>query len=256
MKKVWLYTLIGLLLTLWSPFSTLLLLGVSPHASEEIGGYIAGVFKNHLRFFVISLATAGLFFPIFGFFLGRWTDALTGKNKSLNEEVLTDPLTGLGNHRFLHEKFQIEFRKHKDNGLPISCLMMDLDHFKQINDDHGHPFGDHVLECFAQVLKTCVRAGDLACRYGGEEFLVVLPNCNQEEVRAVGERVRRETEACGLNHSGKTVKLTVSLGAVTSYGNEGLNYQQLIDLSDRSLYDAKEKGRNQMIQTSLRMGKL
>ncbi len=254
-KKIWLYTLIGLLLTLWSPFSSLFLLWCSPHAAQEITGYIEGELKNHLHIFVISLVVSGLFFPIFGYFLGRRTDILTRKNKRLSHEVLTDPLTGLGNHRFLHEKFRHEFSKHRENGLPISCLMMDLDHFKKINDDCGHPYGDHVLECFARVIKNCIRVGDLAARYGGEEFLVVLPNCDQEEVREVGERIRRETERCVLNPCDKPVQLRVSLGAVTSYEREGFNYRQLIALSDRALYDAKEKGRNQMIQTSLRIGK-
>jgi diguanylate cyclase (GGDEF)-like protein len=252
MKKKLLYSLIGLLLTLWSPFSTLLLLWFSPRAALEITGYIDGAMKNHLHIFVLSLAVAGLFFPIYGFFLGRRIDAMTKKNSSLNHEVLTDPLTGLGNHRFLHEKFQREFHKHQDSKQPLSCLMMDLDHFKQINDDCGHPFGDHVLECFAQVLKNSIREGDMASRYGGEEFLVVLPDCGEEEVKRVAERIRQETEKCVLSHCDKPVSLTVSLGAVTSYESEGFNYRQLIALSDRALYDAKAKGRNQLIQTSLR----
>jgi diguanylate cyclase (GGDEF)-like protein len=254
-KKTPLYTLVGLLLTLWSPLSTLFLLWFSPHAAQEITGYIDGAMKNHLHIFVTSLAVAGLFFPIFGYFLGRRTDALTSKNKKLNHEVLTDPLTGLGNHRFLHEKFGHEFQKHRENGLPISCLMMDLDHFKKINDDCGHPFGDEVLECFARVVKTCIRQGDMAARYGGEEFLVVLPDCDEEKVRKVAERIRQETERCVLNHCDKPVQLTVSLGAVTSYESEGFNYRQLIALSDQALYDAKEKGRNQLIQTCLRAAK-
>ena len=255
MKKILLYTLIGLLLGLWAPLSGLLLLWFSPHSALQLPDFIAGALRNHLLFFIFILSGASLFFSTFGFFLGRRTDAMASKNRRLTHEVLTDPLTGLGNHRFLHEKFKLEFRKHRISHQPISCLMMDLDHFKRINDACGHPYGDYILECFAAVLKKCVRAGDLAARYGGEEFLVILPHCDKAEVGRVAERIRAATERQVFIHRQKRYPLTVSLGAVTSYESSGFNYRQLITLSDRALYDAKEKGRNQLIQTTLRMAK-
>jgi diguanylate cyclase (GGDEF)-like protein len=255
MKKILLYTLIGLLLGLWAPLGALLLLWFSPHAAPELPGFIAGALANHWLFFIFTLTIASSFFSIFGFFLGRRTDAMAVKNKRLSHQVLTDPLTGLGNHRFLHERFKVEFRKHRTSQEPISCLMMDLDHFKRINDTCGHPYGDHILESFASVLKKSIRAEDLAARYGGEEFIVILPNCGKEEVRIVAERIRKETERQVFIHRKKRVPLTVSLGAVTSYKSTGFNYRQLIALSDRALYDAKGKGRNQLIQTTLRMAK-
>lgn len=255
MKKILLYTLIGLLLGFWAPLGAMLMLWFSPHTAQELPTFIAEALRNHFLFFVFTLSGASLFFAIFGFFLGRRTDVMAGKNRRLNREVLTDPLTGLGNHRFLHERFKIEFRKHRTSRQPISCLMMDLDHFKRINDLCGHPYGDFVLERFASVLKKCVRRGDLATRYGGEEFLVILPNCGQEEVKAVGERIRKETEKQVFTHLQKRVPLTVSLGAVTSYESSGVNYRKLIALSDRALYNAKDKGRNRLIQTTLRMSK-
>jgi diguanylate cyclase (GGDEF)-like protein len=133
--------------------------------------------------------------------------------------------------------------------------MMDLDHFKRINDSCGHPYGDYILERFAAILKRSVREGDLSARYGGEEFLVILPDCDKSEVRTVGERIRRVTEGEVFTHGKKPVPLTVSLGAATSYESSGLNYRQLIALADRALYDAKENGRNQLIHTVLRMKK-
>jgi diguanylate cyclase (GGDEF)-like protein len=252
MKKILLYTLIGLLLGLWAPLSGLLLLWFSPHSAVQLPDFIAGALRKHLPFFIFILSGASLFFSTFGFFLGRRTDSMTSKNRRLTHETLTDPLTGLGNHRFLHEKFKIEFRKHRTSHQPISCLMMDLDHFKRINDACGHPYGDHVLECFAAVLNKCIRRGDLAARYGGEEFFVILPHCDQEEVRKVGERIRKETTGQVFICRQKRFPLTVSLGAVTSYESSGFNYQQLIALSDKALYDAKEKGRNRLIQTTPR----
>ena len=167
MKKILLYTLIGLALGLWAPLVAILLLWYSPHAIQEIPEFLAQSIRNHWFYFLFILSAASGFFSFFGFFLGRRTDAMALKNRLLNKEVLTDPLTGLGNQRFLHQKFKIEFRKHRTSHEPISCLMMDLDHFKRFNDTCGHPYGDYVLENFATVVKKCVRMGDLAARYGG-----------------------------------------------------------------------------------------
>jgi diguanylate cyclase (GGDEF)-like protein len=255
MKKILLYTLIGLALGLWAPLGVLLTLWFSPHAVLEIPDFIAGALKKHLFFFIFTLSAASSFFSIFGFFLGRRTDAMATHNRRLTHEVLTDPLTGLGNHRFLHERFKHEFRKHRTNHEPISCLMMDLDHFKRINDTCGHPYGDYVLERFSMVLRKSIRERDMAARYGGEEFLVILPNCDKEEVQAVAERIRLGTKRLRFTHRKKKVPLTVSLGSVTCYESSGFNYRQLIALSDRALYDAKEKGRNRLIQTTLRIAK-
>ncbi len=255
MKKIFLYTIIGLLLGLWAPLSGLLLLWFSPHHALELPDFIAKALQRHLLFFIFILSAASLFFSTFGFFLGRRTDSMTSKNRRLTRELSTDPLTGLGNHRFLHEKFKIEFRKHCTNHQPISCLMMDLDHFKRINDACGHPYGNHVLECFAALLKKCIRARDLAVRYGGEEFLVILPDCNKEEVRKVAERIRKKTQGQVFICRQRRFPLTVSLGAATNYESSGFNYRQLIALSDRALYDAKAKGRNQLIQTTHPMAK-
>ncbi|HTC21147.1 MAG TPA: GGDEF domain-containing protein, partial [bacterium] len=213
MKKILLYSLIGLLLGLWAPLGALLLLWFSPHASLDLPDFVAGALRKHLPYFICTLSATGLFFSIFGFFLGRRTDAMAGNNRRLTREVLTDPLTGLGNHRFLHERFKLEFRRHRSSHRPISCLMMDLDHFKRINDACGHPYGDFVLERFAAVLKKCVRSRDLAARYGGEEFLVILPDCDRAELRTVAERIRKQTQGLIFTHRGKRFPLTVSLGA-------------------------------------------
>jgi diguanylate cyclase (GGDEF)-like protein len=130
--------------------------------------------------------------------------------------------------------------------------MMDLDKFKRINDRFGHPFGDRVLKGFAAIIKKSVREGDVAARYGGEEFLCILPDCDQAQAQRVAERVRGATEAHPFRHARRKVRVTVSVGSVTSYESGGLNYRHLIGLADRALYDAKRQGRNQVVQITLK----
>ncbi len=131
MKKILLYTLIGLLLVLWAPLGALLLLWVSPHAGLDLPDFVAGALRKHLFYFIFTLSATGLF-SIFWFFLGRRTDAMASKNRRLNRRFSPIPLTGLGNHRYLHERFKVEFPQTPRRPEPISCLMMDLDHFKRI----------------------------------------------------------------------------------------------------------------------------
>ncbi len=251
MRKSYFFALLGFSLALGAPLGSLIFRVLASPLPARV--FLLQEWSDHHFFYLYMLVSTCLVFSLFGFLLGRKADLLLTENLELSDEVLTDPLTGLGNHRFLHDTFQIEFRQHKKTRLPISCLMLDLDHFKHINDTYGHPFGDYVLKHFASILKKNIRSGDTAARYGGEEFLCILPNCSKEEVRTVAERIRKATENHIFPHKGDAVKLTVSLGAVTSYESSGLNYRQLIALSDRALYDAKHKGRNQVVQTALTM---
>ncbi len=253
MKKSYFFALVGLALGAGAPVGAFLLRCVTPTFPFSL--FYRQEMVEHGFFYIYMLVGTCLVFSIFGFFIGRSEDLLIHKDVILSKEVLTDPLTGLGNHRFLHDTFKVEFRRHVTSRQPISCLMLDLDHFKVINDTYGHPFGDYVLKQFAGLVKRSIRVDDVAARYGGEEFLCILPNCDQDQARTVAERIRRETERHSFSHGGKKVKVTVSLGAVTSYESSGLNYRQLIALSDQALYEAKKKGRNQVVQTTLQMMK-
>ena len=253
MKKSYFFSLIGLLLGTGAPIGALLLL--APDSPLPFPQFLRQEWLLHTFFYDYMLAGTCLVFALFGYFVGRDEDFLIRKEVILSKEVLTDPLTGLGNHRFLHNTFQIEFRRHLTNRQPISCLMLDLDFFKKINDTYGHLFGDYVLKHFAGLIQRSIREGDVAARYGGEEFLCILPNCDTQQAKMVAERIRGKTERHVFIHHHKKVKVTVSLGAVTSYESSGLNYRQLIALSDRALYEAKHKGRNQVVQTTLRMNK-
>lgn len=248
MRKSYFFTLIGLLLGLGSPFGALILLWLFPHPHIPIPAFINEEWKDHFFFFTYMTAGTCLFFTAFGFLVGNNEDKLLLRNRRLTDQVLTDPLTGLGNHRFMHESFSVEFKRHKISGRPLSCLMMDLDHFKQVNDTHGHPFGDLVLKGFSRIIKESIRQGDIATRYGGEEFLCILPNCDKDEALRVAERIRQKTEDCRFIQGRLKAQVTVSIGCVTSKHKSTYNYQTLIQKADNALYIAKHRGRNRVVQ--------
>ncbi len=249
MKKSISYLLIGVLLGLGAPLGALLIHTFSSNLSLDFSSRDEW---NLYSFFYtyMTLGTCSAF-GLFGHLLGRKSDAIINKNIRLEKLTQTDPLTGLGNHRFLHEVFKIEFRKHLDTRQPISCLMMDLDLFKRVNDAHGHPFGDMVLKIFAQIIEDSVRQGDIATRYGGEEFLCILPNCDEANALMVAERIRKEMEKEKFRAEPHDVSVTVSVGVTTVYDPLESNYHLMIDEADKNLYAAKQRGRNQVVQTTL-----
>lgn len=255
MKKAFFFALFGFFLGLGAPLGALSLLWFSPHPALQLPYFIAEEWKDHLFFFTYMLSGTSLSFAFFGFMLGRSMDVIQAQNKKLSHQATQDDLTGLGNHRFLHEIFKVEFQKHMTDHKPLSCLMMDLDHFKKVNDTCGHPFGDFVLKHFSMILKKSVRSRDVATRYGGEEFLCILPDCDLKEAHQVAERIRKETEQYTFSDGQNQMPVTVSIGAVTSYGRSGTSYQHLIALADQALYEAKHKGRNRIVQEALTLTK-
>ncbi|HET9870583.1 MAG TPA: GGDEF domain-containing protein, partial [bacterium] len=201
-RQAFLFSVIGVLLGLGAPLGALALLWFGPHPELRLPSFVFDEWRDHLFFFTYMLAGTSLSFGLFGFFLGRHADAIWHQNRRLTDQVLTDPLTGLGNHRFLHEAFQEEAGRQASGGRPLSCLMLDLDHFKRVNDTYGHPFGDEVLRGVAARIREGLRPGDRAARYGGEEFLCLLPDCDAAAARGVAERVRAAVEAKPFQRGG------------------------------------------------------
>lgn len=159
----------------------------------------------------------------------------------LYREATHDPLTGLLNRGALTRT--INQRSTHGSGGSAALLMMDLDHFKRINDTHGHAFGDDVLRDFAAILQRTLRFGDLAARYGGEEFVAVLYGTDKESALGVAERIRRETETSILtDYNGTTVQYTVSIGVATLAPGEGFGTAAV--RADNRLYEAKKTSRN------------
>lgn len=250
MRKSFLYMFAGAALGVTVPLGALGLLWLSPHPALQLPHFLVGEWKDHLFFFTYMLAGSTLSFGVFGFFLGRDSDIIEDQNRHLELLADRDELTGLGNHRLLHKVFKAEYVRHLASLKPISCLMMDLDHFKKINDTYGHIFGDCVLKDFARLMENSLRKGDVATRYGGEEFLCVLPDCSRKKAREVAERIRRRAQKKAFLQDEIEAWVTVSVGAVTSYG-VAMDYPKLIALADQALYQAKRRGRNRVVQNVL-----
>lgn len=163
--------------------------------------------------------------------------------------ALTDAHTGLYNYRHYQETVTELVREAQLTGQPFSLLMLDVDHFKRINDTYGHPTGDIVLEQFARALRDCCRQGDLCYRYGGEEFAVTLPGAPSDVAGRVAERIREKIGAHPfIIKSGRRLDLpvTVSIGVAT-YPRDGLTHVDLLLSADRALYTAKSGGRNRVV---------
>ena len=161
----------------------------------------------------------------------------------LEEQSLRDPLTGLFNRRYFNEQLNIEFQRALRAKTPLASLMIDVDHFKRINDRFGHETGDRVLKGIAEVLSQNARAGDIVCRWGGEEFVILMPGSNGQAARRradeIRNRIKDQVEVVG------GTRVSVSIG-VAAYPEHACDPDGLIEVSDRALYAAKGAGRNRV----------
>ncbi|OGJ89276.1 MAG: hypothetical protein A2268_10340 [Candidatus Raymondbacteria bacterium RifOxyA12_full_50_37] len=169
-------------------------------------------------------------------------DELDQKNKELMKLSITDGLTKLYNHRFLQERFDFEFKRAKRYSGLLSCLIIDLDHFKQVNDTYGHQFGDLVLCEIAEILKRKSREVDICGRYGGEEFMI-LTNLSLQDATIFAERIHGAVEKNVFSNGTHSIHITISVG-IADYRNDITTKQQLIERADTALYQAKHEGRN------------
>ena len=174
--------------------------------------------------------------------LEKSRDEIRRQNQELQVLATQDPLTRCLNRRAFFERFEAEFSRAQRYGHDLSCVMVDIDHFKSINDKHGHPVGDKVLQRVSSLLYECVRGSDSVCRYGGEEFCILLPETNTQGGLITAERIRRTIATKTI--SGFNV--TVSLG-VSSLGSEPANPSELLSQADKALYVAKSRGRNAVV---------
>jgi len=171
-------------------------------------------------------------------------------NVALAEASSRDALTGLYNRFYVLDKIESELNRATRHGCPTSLLMIDIDHFKQVNDSWGHPTGDHVLQTVGQVLRDSCRVYDTPGRFGGEEFCVLLPETKMEGTSIVAERIRQRLELTPLQVDGNaSIRVTASIGvAIMSDQSDDSPWSasSLIDRADKALYAAKRGGRNRV----------
>ena len=164
----------------------------------------------------------------------------------LAEQIGTDPLTGCLNRRALETRLRAEWRQAKRRGSTVAVMAIDLDHFKNINDTHGHPFGDVVLQELAGIMKATARDTDVVARLGGDEFVIVLPDTGWQGALTFAERMRRKVDDFPFGSATGAIRLTISVGVALARGTDPISPEVLLQDADRSLYKAKSGGRNRI----------
>ena len=160
----------------------------------------------------------------------------------VKELAITDSLTGIYNHGFLYECLCKEYARAERYKLPLSFLMLDVDYFKKVNDTYGHPQGDTVLCKISHILKNSIRGCDTLGRYGGEEFSIILPESKLEDSINLAERMKKEVEQYNFGEVNKAIKCTISIG-ISSYPCPDVkSLEDLINMADKALYNAKAEG--------------
>ncbi len=162
----------------------------------------------------------------------------------VEKQALTDALTGLGNSRRFRDALSAELKRSSRTGRPFSIVFVDVDDFKDINDQFGHVQADYILTAIGRTLATQLRGSDLLCRWGGDEFIILLPETERNEAGILAERLRAEVASCG-----KCGDATISLG-IACYPADGKDYDGLVAYADRALYVSKHQGKNMVTQSA------
>ena len=207
---------------------------------------------SRLRLFC-KLVEEGDLTPSFSLGVDTRPDDLTLLSRSfeamrsrLAEQIGTDPLTGCLNRRALETRLRTEWRQAKRRSATMAVLAIDLDHFKQINDTHGHPFGDVVLKELANIMRDSARDTDVVARVGGDEFVIVLPDTGWQGALTFAERLRRRVDEFDFDVPHSAGPITISLGVALARGTDPVSPELLLQEADRSLYKAKSAGRNRI----------
>jgi diguanylate cyclase (GGDEF)-like protein len=172
---------------------------------------------------------------------------LTEANLGLRLQAVRDPLTGLYNRRYLEESLDREESRAKRSGRPVGVMMIDIDNFKRCNDTFGHAAGDEVLRSVSRYIQSLARAEDIFCRYGGEEFLLLMTNTSPEAMWERAEGLRQGVQKLRIQHDGRRIgPITLSAG-VALFPHHGAHGGEVLEVADAALYRAKESGRNRVV---------
>lgn len=203
---------------------------------------------------MLSLIPSSLLFlgGIFVFFVGQLALKTTNDIKDLavlKQESITDALTGLRNRRYFDQRISEEVALSTRYKLPLTLMLIDVDHFKKINDTYGHTVGDEVLQTLSKIIQNVVRDSDIVARYGGEEIVIITPNTTKEEAAILAERLREkveQTKVATIATTQEVVQVTISIG-LCSLSPIITDKEALLEESDQSLYLAKKYGRNRVV---------
>ena len=229
-RRRWQYATLGILLSFTGPLGELLFVKVFSRSIND-SFYLTLIYTE-----IFSL----VFFSLFGYILGKYTE-------KIEQLAFRDNLTGLYNRHYLVEKLNEIVSLHKRYKGKFSLVMLDLDHFKNVNDSYGHAVGDRTLKAAARCIMAEIRDTDFASRYGGEEFIVICPNTSVNDCHEVAERIRTAIKSLGTDTLGFPGPQTISAGVYELPSDQGLSPIQILNNVDQALYHAKKTGRNKVV---------
>lgn len=207
-----------------------------------------GTFVNDVRVSVQKLRAGDYLHvgtAIFRYLAGGTVEA--AYHEEIYRLTIIDGLTGVHNKRYFLEAIERELVRATQHSRPLTLAMLDIDHFKAINDDLGHLAGDFALRELATCIKQTIGKEDLLARYGGEEFAVVMPETEKDKAVAAAERIRQHVEESNFSFETHEFRMTLSIGLVSTAGDESMTVTELIRLADEKLYEAKHSGRNKVV---------
>ena len=233
---------LAMMLTL-SLLSALKMIPYAPILSQQQAA------SAHLNlYWTLCLMLAGGFYVIYQtIIMSAMVKAWHSREEDIRALSQTDALTGGANRRHILEELDLILASSRLGNIPLSVLMVDIDHFKQINDDHGHLVGDRALHAAAEALRDCLRQGEMIGRYGGEEFLILLPGAQSHHAMEIAERCRRAIGALVIDAKGVSLPLSASVGVSSRLRDEIGNSDYIIHLADNAMYEAKRAGRNRVV---------
>jgi len=219
----------------------------NPSLISNFGSFIANVFSTNLLF-------EAYYFMIISFLAGITLGYLNFQNYKINQLILVDELTTLFNRRYFNQRLSEEVERSIRYKDPLSILVIDLDHFKHYNDHNGHSAGDYLLQELCTLMKKTFRKTDILCRYGGEEFVAIIPETNKTEAKVLAETFRKRVQDYPFKFrtTQPKRKVTISVG-IADIPNHADTPKELLEKADDALYQAKETGRNKTVVASLRI---
>lgn len=236
------YILVGVLLGIVAPVGILLIRIV--FSAEAPISFFKNEVKDYYFFYLYSAITTPIIFASFGYIWGRATDSHIALNRKLLLESRTDDLTGQYNHRHILVEIDHEIERAQRYKRPLTAMMLDLDEFKQVNDSYGHLTGDHVLRFVSDRISSSIRSIDILGRFGGDEFIIILPEADRNSAKIISDRILKEINAETFVVGRHRIHVTISIGVYSMDANETADRITFIEKADQALISAKKCGKN------------